>query len=116
MKFPKIIKICNQTWNIEFCNINEKLAELHDKKVEDLVDDGETVLGFCASQLRLICIEKNMEPSVQLETLIHEIGHAYHSVQPHNWGTEHDEQFARMFASCVIDLYLNNDIRWLKTN
>ncbi len=114
MKFPRTMKICNQTWTVEFCCIHEKLAELQNADIEDLVDEGEAVLGFCASPLRLICVEKNMTDSAKMEVLIHEVGHAMFSAMPHSWGTDQDEQYARMFASSVLDLCLNNKIDWIK--
>lgn len=110
IKFPTRLKIQGQTWTVEYCNVLERIKERgHD------MDDPEQVLGFCCAPDRLICIEDDMSDGSKAEVLIHEVGHAANSILPSTFDRpEDDEQFAQIFATAVMDLFLNNDLKWLK--
>lgn len=112
IKWPTSIKIQNQTWTIEYCSIYDRLKEM--EQVPDGEHGGQNVLGFCNSPGRQICIEEDMSDGSKAEVLIHECGHAYNSVLPSPFDGEQDEPFAQIFATAVMDLILNNDLKWVK--
>lgn len=91
---PRQLTILNQSWTVEY---------------KDPVDAEDTnLLGLCIAHQRLIIINSNQSYESMLETLVHEIGHAYFSLIPHPIKHKWDEAFSRMFALAVIDLLRGN--------
>lgn len=107
-KFPKTVRIQNQTWRVEFCDVHKQLEDMGAE-----MEQGEHVLGFCDVANRRICVDKDMSDGAKAEVLMHEIGHAHNGVLPGRFEGEHDEQFARLFTSAVMDLLLNNNLEWV---
>jgi hypothetical protein len=110
--FPKKVKIQNQTWSIEYCDVRQKANDDHIRFIGDI--DSDEVMGYCDVTKREICVDDDMCEAAQVEVLLHEIGHGFFNVLPHNIPSEYDENFAKMFATAVLDLCINNKLDWIK--
>lgn len=114
IKFPSKIKIQNQTWTVEFCDVHERLQDMTGTPLNEFAELGlEGVLGFCDAARRSICIDSELSDGAKAEVLVHEIGHAYNAVLPSTFAGDDDELFAKLFATSVMDFILNNQTGWV---
>ena len=78
----------------------------------DCIDKGEHLLGACIAKDRLIMIDKDQAKGAMIETLIHEIFHAYASILPSDMDGIVEETFVQLCTTWMIDFTRNHADFW----
>lgn len=94
---PSKVTIFSHEWDVEYV---------------DIVDKGEHLLGACIAKDRLILIDKDQSEGCMIETLVHEIMHAYAAILPSNMDEEMEEQIVQLATSWFIDFTRNHEDFW----
>ena len=90
------VKTMNQVWRIKF--------------VDEFVED-ETLQGLCIRDKREICVKNGGAVDAQLDTLCHEIIHAYQEINRFQLPEDVEEMhelLAQWTSACMIDFIRGN--------
>lgn len=96
--FPDSVRIFTDLWTIHYVHVVEK--------------GSQHSLGSCEPQAREILIDKDQSQGSMIETLIHEIFHAYLSTLPSNLDPEFEEQWVQYITRYFLDLVRNIEPFW----
>lgn len=94
---PDKLLILGQEWSVIFI---------------DLIDNDPNVLGLCDPGLRTIFLKMDQNRESAVQTLWHEVFHAYNFSIPLAMKDKHHEYLVEYFSGAVVDCLRNNTSWW----
>ena len=91
--FPTTVVLFGQRWEVKYVSP---------------VDRDESLMGAADICERIIYLDRTMAPEAMLDTLIHEIAHAYFETSPITLDPDLEENLAKFVATVVIDMMRAN--------
>lgn len=107
-QFPRSVRICGELWTVAYCSDLYHVAK-SGSKTKRL----RKLYGICVAVERLIVIETQAPRFEMIDTLYHEMAHAYMRKQrlPKNHPfIKFEEDLVEFFAKSMSDMLANN---WL---
>lgn len=101
---PGSVRICGERWAVVYCTDLHVLRRKGKKIVR------HKLYGFCMHTERLIVIETDCPRFEMIDTLFHEMGHAYmrHFAGKNKQILKQEETIVELFAKAMSDTVFNN--------
>lgn len=91
--FPTQVVLFGQRWDVKYVSP---------------VDRDESLMGAADICDRIIYLDRTMAPEAMLDTLIHEMAHAYFETSPITLDPDLEENLCKFVATVVIDMMRAN--------
>lgn len=83
-------------------------------KLVECIKNDPGILGLCDSENREILLRESLAPDCAVDTLFHEIYHAYSFTTPLRVHDKHHEYLVQYFAAATVDILRGNKPWWQK--